>query len=71
MINVGEKALSLDDFSDILFKGKAVVLDKKAIEKVKVNFEFLKQFSSNKLIYGRSRRRSSPPCRRAAPTART
>ena len=52
MINVGEKALSLDDFSDILFKGKAVVLDKKAIEKVKVNFEFLKQFSSNKLIYG-------------------
>ena len=52
MINVGEKALSLDDFSDILFKGKAVVLNKKAIEKVKVNFEFLKQFSSNKLIYG-------------------
>jgi histidine ammonia-lyase len=52
MINVGEKALSLDDFSEILFKGKEVVLDKKAVDKVEMNFQFLKKFSSNKLIYG-------------------
>ena len=44
MINVGESVLSLNDFSDILFKGKEVVLDKVAVEKVDVNFQFLKEF---------------------------
>ena len=52
MVHVGERALSLNDFSDILYKGKEVVLDKAAVEKVDVNFQFLKRFSSNKLIYG-------------------
>jgi histidine ammonia-lyase len=52
MIHVGERALSLTDFSDILFKGKEIVLDKVAVEKVEINFNFLKSFSSNKLIYG-------------------
>ncbi|CAN5778101.1 aromatic amino acid ammonia-lyase [soil metagenome] len=52
MIHVGESALSLNDFSDILFKEREVVLGKAAVEKVNVNFEFLKSFSSNKLIYG-------------------
>jgi histidine ammonia-lyase len=52
MIHVGERALSLNDFSDILFKEKEVVLDRVAVEKVDINFQFLKSFSSNKLIYG-------------------
>ena len=52
MIYIGDKPLSLNDFSDILYKGKKVVLDKVAVEKVAVNFQFLKSFSSNKLIYG-------------------
>ena len=52
MVHVGDSALSLDDFSDILFKGKEVVLDTQALEKVATNFRFLKNFSSNKLIYG-------------------
>src|SRR6476660_53459 len=52
MIHVGGRALSLNDFSEILFKDKEVVLDKAAVEKVDVNFQFLKSFSSNKLIYG-------------------
>ena len=52
MVHVGDRALSLDDFSDILFKEKKVALDKKTVEKVDVNFRFLKNFSSNKLIYG-------------------
>lgn len=52
MVHVGDRALSLDDFSNILFKGKEVVLDTQAVEKVDVNFRFLQNFSSNKLIYG-------------------
>ena len=52
MTQVGGKALTLDDFSEILFKGSAVDLDKGSIEKVEENFRFLQQFSSNKLIYG-------------------
>ena len=52
MIYIGDKPLSLNDVSDILYKGKKVVLDKSAVEKVAVNFQFLKSFSSNKLIYG-------------------
>src|SRR5678816_4008678 len=52
MINVGERAISLEDFSDILFKQRKVVLDESAVEKVDVNYRFLKSFSSDKLIYG-------------------
>ena len=52
MIYIGAKPLSLNNFSDILYKGKKVMLDKAAVEKVAVNFQFLKSFSSNKLIYG-------------------
>jgi len=52
MIKVGGAALSLNDFSAILYKDKKVVLDKDAVGKVDVNFQFLKVFSSNKLIYG-------------------
>ena len=52
MIHVGERVLSLNEFSEILFKEKEVVLDKTAVEKVELNFQFLKSFSSNKLIYG-------------------
>jgi histidine ammonia-lyase len=52
MIPVGQKVLSLDDFSDILYKKKAITLPAAALEKVSVNFAFLQKFSSNKLIYG-------------------
>ncbi|MEO8583630.1 MAG: aromatic amino acid ammonia-lyase [Flavitalea sp.] len=52
MIQVGENAISLEDFSEILFKEKKIALDEKAVEKVDENFRFLKNFSSNKLIYG-------------------
>src|SRR6266404_8446468 len=52
MGHVGGEALSLTDFSNILFKDKKVVLDKAAVEKVEINFRFLKSFSNNKLIYG-------------------
>ena len=52
MVHVGDRALSLDNFSDILYKDKEVSLDTQTIEKVEVNFQFLQKFSSNKLIYG-------------------
>src|SRR5471030_2242228 len=52
MIPVGQNVLSLADFSDILFKNKTVTIPSSALEKIKVNFQFLQQFSSNKLIYG-------------------
>src|SRR6185437_8607518 len=52
MIAVGQNVLTLDDFSDILFKKQPVSLPETALEKIRVNFQFLQQFSSNKLIYG-------------------
>jgi histidine ammonia-lyase len=52
MIQIGQSTLSLTDFAALVFKHKEVALDKAALENVKTNFEFLKKFSSNKLIYG-------------------
>ena len=52
MVHVGDRALSLDNFSEILYKNKEVTLDTQTVEKVEVNFQFLQKFSSNKLIYG-------------------
>jgi len=52
MILVGHGMLSLDDFSELIYKQKEIALDKNALHDVEVNFKFLKKFSSNKLIYG-------------------
>ncbi|HQQ99991.1 MAG TPA: aromatic amino acid ammonia-lyase [Ferruginibacter sp.] len=52
MVHVGDRRLSLADFSAVLYEGKEVALDPKAVEKVEANFRFLQKFSSNKLIYG-------------------
>lgn len=52
MVPIGQNVLSLNDFSDILFKKKVITLPASALEKINVNFQFLQKFSSNKLIYG-------------------
>jgi histidine ammonia-lyase len=52
MVNIGQRVLNLNDFSDILYKHKLVDLPDSALEKIRTNFQFLQQFSSNKLIYG-------------------
>ncbi len=52
MIPVGQDVLTLNNFSDILFKNEAVTLPQSALDKVTASFNFLRQFSSNKLIYG-------------------
>jgi histidine ammonia-lyase len=52
MVNVGQGILGLHEFSDLLYEKKAVALDRDALEKMEVNFRFLRDFSSDKLIYG-------------------
>ena len=52
MILVGQSTLSLADFSEILLNQCEVKLDEAALKKVDTNFNFLKKFSSHKLIYG-------------------
>ena len=42
MVHVGDRALTLDNFSDILYKEKEVVLDTQTVEKVEANFSFYK-----------------------------
>jgi len=52
MIAVGQKPLSLADFSDILYHRKEFKLDGAALDNVAENFRFLTEFSADKLIYG-------------------
>jgi histidine ammonia-lyase len=52
MIHVGHGRLSLNDFSELIFKQKEIALDEKALQDVKNSFNFLQKFSANKLIYG-------------------
>ncbi len=52
MVPVGQNVLTLQDFSDILFKGKPVKLTDAALNRVEANFSFLKEFGADKLIYG-------------------
>ncbi len=52
MVDIGSRKLSLQDFSDIVFKEDPITLNPAAIEKVDASFEFLKHFSTGKLIYG-------------------
>jgi histidine ammonia-lyase len=52
MVDIGSHRLSLINFSDIVFKQDQVNLNPDAIEKVDASFEFLKHFSTGKLIYG-------------------
>ena len=49
---IGQKALSLDDFSDILFKKKRVVIDGPDLDNIDINFQFLQNFAAGKIIYG-------------------
>lgn len=44
--------LSLKEFEDIVFKKNPVQLSDNVLERVSESFEFLKEFSGNKVIYG-------------------
>src|SRR5246127_151862 len=52
MVTIGHRVLSLADFTDIIFNKKQVSLSPAALKNIEDNFQFLQQFSSNKLIYG-------------------
>jgi histidine ammonia-lyase len=52
MVEIGSKNLSLINFSDIVFKADQITLNPAALEKVDASFQFLKHFSTGKLIYG-------------------
>ncbi len=44
--------LKIADFDNIIFKGQSVQLHKDIIDRVQISFDFLKEFSENKIIYG-------------------
>ncbi len=44
--------LDLKDFYKIIFNENKVELDAKFLERVEKSFDFLKEFSANKVIYG-------------------
>ncbi len=52
MINVGARTLSLQDFSEIVFNNNQIELHTRALEKMEASFQFLRNFSDQKLIYG-------------------
>ncbi|MDP4148400.1 MAG: aromatic amino acid ammonia-lyase [Bacteroidota bacterium] len=52
MVVVGQAVLGLQEFSDLMMERKALTLDSAALERIDLNFRFLKEFSSDKLIYG-------------------
>ena len=47
-----EGKLEINDFEKVVFHNEAVQLHKDIIEKVQNSFDFLKEFSENKIIYG-------------------
>jgi len=52
MIKIGNKRLSLKDYEAVLHNDELVTLDKKALQKVEDCHNFLKEFASDKVIYG-------------------
>lgn len=52
MIRIGAKKLSLNDFYQILFRSENIVLEKNALKRVVKNYNFLKDFIKDKVIYG-------------------
>ena len=44
--------LGIDDFFKIIFKDQSILIDDEIMETVEKSFNFLKDFSANKVIYG-------------------
>jgi histidine ammonia-lyase len=52
MITLGNSRLSIEDFERIIFQQEKVQLDAKGLAEVEANFNFLKTYSKDKIIYG-------------------
>src|SRR5690554_728601 len=47
-----EGKLEINDFKQVVFHHEAIQLHEDIIERVQISFDFLKEFSENKIIYG-------------------
>ncbi|HLC55963.1 MAG TPA: aromatic amino acid ammonia-lyase [Candidatus Nanoarchaeia archaeon] len=52
MIIIGNGKITLDDFYRIIYNKEKIVLDKKVLNSLDKNFQFLQEFSKDKVIYG-------------------
>ncbi len=52
MIHIGGNPLLTKDFEDIVYKKERIELNKDALNKVEVNYEFLQEYAKDKIIYG-------------------
>jgi histidine ammonia-lyase len=52
MILIGGKRLTSADFYQVIYQNQQVQLQSGAVEKVKANFDFLKSYAKEKIIYG-------------------
>jgi len=52
MLTVGERALTLDDFRQIVLNGEKISVSAKAKSRVKKSYSFLESFFKDKIIYG-------------------
>ena len=52
MIELGKQNITLDDFKKILRTNEKVKISSKAIGRINNSFDFLKEFSQDKVIYG-------------------
>ena len=44
--------LGVKEFYDVIFEGEPIAVDKSVMDTVQMSFDFLKEFSENKVIYG-------------------
>lgn len=52
MIILGGKNLNLNDFYKVLYEGEKIDLNSESVKKVEKNYNFLEDFSKDKVIYG-------------------
>lgn len=52
MVKISNKPLLPEDYMNILFNGKSISIDDEVLKNVETCFNFLVEFSSNKIIYG-------------------
>src|ERR671912_3039867 len=52
MVSIGGRRLTSRDFVRVLYEKSKVQLQTEALDKVKVNFNFLNSYSRDKIIYG-------------------
>ena len=52
MVHVGGNPLLTNDFERVIYGNESVDLQPDALQKVKINYEFLQRYSKDKIIYG-------------------